>query len=156
MPRGPRLDAPGVVHHVMARGIERRQLFRGDADREDFVARLDALCVDGDAALYAWCLLPNHFHLLVRTGAAPLSNLMRRLLTGYAGAFNRRHRRAGHLLQNRFKSIVVDEESYLLELVRYIHLNPVRAGVVADTTALVGYALAGHGAAPRRHEAGGA
>jgi hypothetical protein len=60
MPRGPRLDAPGVIHHVMARGIERRQPFRDDVDREDFVARLDALCVEGEAALYAWCLLPNH------------------------------------------------------------------------------------------------
>jgi REP element-mobilizing transposase RayT len=146
MPRGPRLDTPGALHHVMARGIERRRIFKDDVDRADFVVRLDRLSVQNETALYAWCLLPNHFHLLVRTGAAPLSTFMRRLLTGYAGAFNRRHRRVGHLLQNRFKSIVVDEDRYLLELVRYIHLNPVRAGLVANSEALEAYEWAGHGA----------
>ena len=146
MPRGPRLDAPGVVHHVMARGIERRRIFRDDVDRAAFVTRLDDLCVQTDTALFAWCLLPNHFHLLLRTTGAPLSALMRRLLTGHAVAFNRRHRRVGHLLQNRFKSILVEEDPYLLELVRYIHLNAVRAGLVASTDALAGYPWAGHGA----------
>jgi len=146
MPRGPRLDAPGVLHHVMARGIERRRIFRDDVDRASFVARLDDLCVQTNTALFAWCLLPNHFHLLLRTAGAPLSALMRRLLTGHAVAFNRRHRRVGHLLQNRFKSIVVEEDPYLLELVRYIHLNAVRAGLVGSTDALAGYPWAGHGA----------
>ena len=93
MPRGPRLDAPGVLHHVMVRGIEGRLLFREDADRQDFVARLAAVAPATGLVVLAWALLPNHAHLLVRTGTRPLAEAMARLLTGYAGAFNRRHRR---------------------------------------------------------------
>ena len=93
MPRQPRLDAPNTLHHVMVRGLERRTIFREDADRADFVARLAALAETGGVAVYAWALLPNHAHLLVRTGNRPLARSMRSLLTGYAGAFNRRHRR---------------------------------------------------------------
>jgi putative transposase len=95
--------------------------------------------------VYAWALLPNHFHLLVRTGSRPLARAMRSLLTGYAGAFNRRHHRTGHLFQNRYRSTVVDEEAYFLELIRYLHLNPLRAGVVADLKALERYPYCGHG-----------
>ncbi len=101
MPRGPRLDAPGVLHHVMARGIERRPLFRTDADRDDFVGRLAGLTEAGACTVYAWALLPNHFHLLVRTAQRPLARTMRSLLTGYAGAFNRRHRRRGGGLNSK-------------------------------------------------------
>ncbi len=118
MPRGPRLDAPGVLHHVMVRGWERRAIFRDDRDRADFVRRLAALAEGGAFAVCAWALLPNHAHLLVRTGTRPLPGAMRSLLSGYAGAFNRRHQRTGHLFQNRYKSIVVEEEPYLLELQR--------------------------------------
>ena len=125
MPRQPRLDAPDTLHHVMVRGLERRVIFRDDADRADFVTRLGALAERGALTVYAWALLPNHAHLLVRTGSRPLARSMRSLLTGYAGAFNRRHHRAGHLFQNRYKSIVVEEEPYLLELVRYLHLNQI-------------------------------
>ncbi len=99
MPREPRLDAPDVLHHVMVRGIERCPIFRDDPDRADFVARLAALAAQGALSVYAWALLPNHAHLLVRTGNRPLSRSLRSLLTGYAGAFNRRHRRVGHLFQ---------------------------------------------------------
>jgi REP element-mobilizing transposase RayT len=116
----------------MVRGSERRAIFRDDRDRTDFVTRVAALAEAGTLTVYAWALLPNHAHLLVRTGSRPLARSMRRLLTGYAGAFNRRHKRVGHLFQNRYKSIVVEEERYLLELVRYLHLNPLRAGVVPD------------------------
>jgi putative transposase len=130
MPRGPRLDAPGVLHHVMARGIERGRIFRDDHDRDDFVDRLVALVEDAAVTVYAWALIPNHFHLLVRTERRPLSRSMRSLLTGYAGAFNRRHGRSGHLFQNRYKSIVCEQDAYFLELVRYLHLNPLRAGFV--------------------------
>jgi REP element-mobilizing transposase RayT len=144
MPRGPRLDAPGVLHHVVARGIERGKIFRDDRDRMEFLARLGALALETETALYAWCLIPNHFHLLVRSGAAPLSTLMRRLLTAYAVRFNHRHRRSGHLFQNRFKSIVVEDEPYFLELVRYLHLNPVRARLVPDVDALETYPWTGH------------
>ncbi len=146
MPRGPRLDAPGVLHHVMVRGLERRALFHNDEDRADFTARLAALADRGSLVVYAWALLPNHAHLLIRTGQKPLARSMRSLLTGYAGAFNRRHRRAGHLFQNRYKSIVVEEEPYLLELVRYLHLNPLRSRVVDDMAALDSYPWTGHAA----------
>jgi len=136
MPRGPRLDASETLHHGMVRGIEGRAIFRDAQDREDFLRRLGAVAGATGLALYTWALLPNHLHLLVRTGRTPLAQAMRSLLTGYAGAFNRRHRRRGHLFQNRYKSIVVEAEPYLLELVRYTHLNPVRAKVVADLRAL--------------------
>ena len=116
----------------MIRGIERRNIFRNNKDREDFIARLKILCPQTETNCYAWSLLPNHAHLLLRTGSEPLSRLMRRLLTGYVIGFNRRHRRSGQLFQNRFKSIICQEETYLRELVRYIHLNPIRAGIVQD------------------------
>ena len=127
----------------MVRGIERTTLFREDADREDFVARLAALAEQGALIVYAWALLPNHAHLLVRTGHRPLARSMRSLLTGYAGAFNRRHQRAGHLFQNRYKSIVVETEAYLLELVRYLHLNPIRAKALPDLRSLDRYPWTG-------------
>jgi len=146
MPRQPRLDAPGTLHHVMVRGLERRVIFRDDRDRADFVARLAALAVQGALSVYAWVLLPNHAHLLVRTGTRPLPRSLRSLLTGYAGAFNRRHKRAGHLFQNRYKSVVVDEEPYLQELVRYLHLNPLRAKVLPDLRALDRSPWTGHSA----------
>jgi len=106
MRRGPRLDAPGALHHVMARGLERRVIFRDERDRRDFIDRLAALAAARAVAVYAWALLPNHFHLLLRTGQLALARAMRSLLTGYAGAFNRRHRRHGHRFQNRYKSVV--------------------------------------------------
>jgi putative transposase len=146
MPRGPRLDAPGVLHHVIARGIERREIFRDDTDRTDFLARLSALALETETPLYAWALIPNHFHLLLRSGAAPISALMSRLLGAYAPRFNRRHHRVGYLFQGRFKSTVVEEEPYFLELLRYIHLNPVRACIVAGIDELDTYPWTGHAA----------
>ncbi len=146
MPRGPRLDAPGVLHHVMVRGLDRQVIFRDDQDRDDFAARLAQLVETGAWTIYAWALLPNHVHLLVRTGQRPLARTMRSLLTGYAGVFNRRHERSGHLFQNRYRSILVEEEPYFLELVRYLHLNPFRARSVADLRALARYRYCGHGA----------
>ncbi len=146
MPRTARLDAPGALHHVMGRGLDRQVIFRDDQDGDDFVRRLATLAESNAFTVYAWALLPNHFHLLVRTGTRPLARSMRSLLTGYAGAFNRRHKRTGHLFQNRYKSIVVEEEPYLLELVRYLHLNPLRAGVVPDLRGLARYPYCGHAA----------
>ena len=144
MPRQARLDAPGTLHHVMGRGIEAIRIFKSKKDREDFLARLEDLCRDDALAVYAWALMPNHFHLLVRTGPQSLGKSMRRLLTGYAINFNLRHKRQGHLFQNRYKSIVCQEDSYLLELTRYIHLNPLRAGLVSDLKALHDYPWTGH------------
>jgi REP element-mobilizing transposase RayT len=94
----------------------------------------------------AWSLMPNHFHLLLRTGTVPIATVMRRLLTGYAQDYNRRHNRHGQLFQNRYKSILCQEEPYLMELVRYIHLNPLRARIVGDMTQLDTYAFSGHAA----------
>jgi REP element-mobilizing transposase RayT len=133
-----------VVHHVMARGIEGSAIFRDGRDREEFLRRLGEVVLAGQAQLLAWALIPNHFHLVLRPRRAYLKDLMRRLMTGYAGWYNRRHQRQGHLFQNRYRSIVVEEEPYLLELVRYVSLNPVRAGVVEGLDELDGFPYAGH------------
>jgi len=144
MPRQPRLDAPGVLQHVMARGIERRKIFWDDKDCSSFLERLALILEETQTQCYAWVLIPNHFHILLRTGATPLSTVMRRLMTGYAVTFNIRHRRSGHLFQNRYKSVVCEEDPYLLELIRYIHLNPLRAKLVEDLNALDKYPWTGH------------
>jgi putative transposase len=146
MPRSARLDAPGVLHHVMGRGIERQPIFLSDEDRNDFLSRLGLLAQEGCLRVYAWVLLPNHFHLLCKTEKVPLARSMRRLLTGYGVKFNRRHNRNGHLFQNRYKSIVCQEDSYLMELVRYIHLNLMRAGRVKGMGELNRCPWSGHSA----------
>jgi len=144
MPRQPRLDTPGTLHHIIGRGIERAKIFRKEEDRIDFINRLAELCREEAVIVYAWALMSNHYHLLVRTGKQPLSASMRRLLTGYVVNFNRRHKRYGHLFQNRYKSIVCEDDPYLLELTRYIHLNPLRAGIVGSLNELHRYRWAGH------------
>lgn len=144
MPRQARLDAPGTLHHVIVRGIEKREIVRDSEDRKDFVSRLGRLALDSKTQVYAWALMPNHAHLLLRSGPKGLPNFMRRLLTGYAITYNRRHRRHGHLFQNRYKSILCDEDAYFKELVRYVHLNPLRAGLVSDLSALDSYPWCGH------------
>ena len=144
MPRQSRIDAPGALHHVICRGIERRKICRNSADRDDFAARLGKVVSETKTSCYAWALMPNHFHLLLRTGNVAIATVMRRLLTGYAAGFNRRHKRSGHLFQNRYKSILCQEDPYLKELVRYIHLNPLRAGIVPDLNELDGYRYCGH------------
>ena len=146
MPRQARIDAPGALHHIIARGIERRKIFRNEKDFCDFIARLSAIVDQTKTKCLAWALIPNHFHLLLKTGNVPIATVMRRLLTGYAVSFNRRHRRHGHVFQNRYKSILCQEETYLLELVRYIHLNPLRAGIVSDLDDLGRFPYSGHGA----------
>ncbi len=143
MPRSARIDAPGLTHHVLARGIEKRHIFIDDSDRDDFVKRMACIGGADKMQIYAFSLMPNHFHLLVRTLSMPLSTFMCRLLTGYSNYFNRRHKRSGHLFQNRFKSFVVEDQLYLLELVRYIHLNPVRAGII-DEKSLETWRYSGH------------
>jgi REP element-mobilizing transposase RayT len=129
----------------MVRGLEGRKIFLSDRDRSDLTERLASVIPEAKAHVYAWSLMPNHFHLLIQSGPAGLSTVMRKILTGYAVAFNRRYRRSGHLFQNRYKSILVEEEPYLLELVRYIHLNPLRAGLVSSMEELDTYLWCGHG-----------
>ena len=146
MPRSARLDAPGVLHHVMGRGIERSDIFFDTKDRNDFINRLSKLVEEGAVDVYAWSLMPNHFHLLLKTKNRLLSSSMRKLLTGYVVNFNRRHKRYGHLFQNRYKSIVCQEDVYLMELVRYIHLNPLRAGLAKNMNELDRSPWSGHSA----------
>jgi len=144
MPRVARIDTPGLLHHVMIRGIERRKIFYDDKDREDLIDRLSALLPETKTGCYAWAFLPNHAHFLLRSGPKGMAALMRRLLTGYAVSFNKRHRRHGQLFQNRYKSIICQEDAYLEELVRYIHLNPLRAKIVMDLGELDKYGYCGH------------
>ena len=122
MPRGPRLDAPGTLHHVIVRGIERRKIVDNDTDREDFATRMGSIALGTGTYIYAWALMTNHAHILLRSSSAGLTTFMRRFLSGYAIMYNRRHRRYGRLFQNRYKSIVCEEDPYFKELVRYIHL----------------------------------
>jgi len=152
MPRKSRIDAPGALHHIIARGIERRAIFRDEGDRADFLERLGDNLEETRTSCFAWALLPNHFHLLLRTGATPISIIMRRVLTGYAVVYNQRHGRQGHLFQNRFKSVLCQEEPYLLELVRYIHLNPLRSSAVQGLAELDRYRWCGHSAVVGRKD----
>ena len=144
MPRQSRIDAPGAVHHIICRGIERQTIFQDDHDRDNFIERFSTIVTATDTFCLAWALIPNHFHLLLKTGSEPIATVMRRLLTGYAVCHNRRHDRSGHLFQNRYKSILCQEELYLLELVRYIHLNPLRAKIVSSLERLDKYRYCGH------------
>lgn len=152
MPRKSRIDLSGVIHHVIVRGIERRRIFQSDADREEFLRRLSESLEKTKSQCYAWCLIPNHFHLLIRTGADPLSTLMRSVLTGYAIFFNRKYKRHGYLYQNRYKSILCQEEVYFLELVRYIHLNPIRGRLVETMQDLDKYKWTGHSVIVGKHK----
>jgi REP element-mobilizing transposase RayT len=129
----------------MVRGIEKTNIFRDDKDREHFLSRVGEIAEATGTRILAWCLMKNHVHLLLFSGSSGLPKFMRRLLTGYAVWFNRRHQRAGHLFQNRYKSIVCEEDQYLLELVRYIHLNPLRSQVVQNLEELDRYRWSGHG-----------
>jgi len=139
MPRKARIDIPGCLYHVIGRGTERRKIFLANKDRADFLARLSSALDKTGGKCLAWCLMPNHFHLLILRGKGTLSELMRRLMTGYAVGFNVRHRRCGHLFQNRYKAVLCEEDGYLLELSAYIPLNPLRAGLVKDMGELEKY-----------------
>ncbi len=144
MPRSARLDIPGLLQHVIVRGNERRPIFLDDQDRSFFLERFSFLLQETHTDCLAWTLLTNHAHLLLRPRSGLLATFMRRLLTSYAVTFNLRHQRSGHLFQNRYKSFVCEEENYFLELVRYIHLNPLRAGLVEGLAELAAYPWCGH------------
>jgi len=144
MPRQARIDISGLLYHVIVRGIERREIFPWKEDREDFIKRLEKNLEGSGAKCFAWAVMTNHAHLLIRTGEKKLSGIMRGLLSGYATKFNIKHKRSGHLFQNRYKAIICEEEQYLLELIRYIHLNPVRAKKVLNMEALDNYEWTGH------------
>lgn len=144
MPRGPRVDFPGAVHHVYARGIEKRPIYLDDVDRKSFLDRIGKNLPKWEMRCLAWSLMPNHFHLLLQSDNGCLPSFMHCVLTGYSMRFNERHRRVGHLFQNRYMSPVVCKDGYFRDVVRYIHLNPVRSEIVRSIPALEEYPWTGH------------
>ena len=144
MPRQARLDVPGALHHIMVRGINKSNIFDDERDKAEFLERLGQNVVEGKNSVYAWVLMDNHVHILFKSGREGISAMMRKQLTWYAQYYNRRHKRTGHLFENRYKSILCEEDHYLLALVRYIHLNPVRIKVVQTIAQLDDYPWSGH------------
>src|SRR5262245_17116000 len=130
MARRPRVLVPGLLYHVIARGNQRQQTFLTDLDYRAYLGRLAAYRKRYAVCLFAYCLMPNHVHLLVQTSEPPLDKLMQGLQQSYTQWFNRVHDKVGHLFQGRYKAIVCDRDEYLVTLIRYIHLNPVRARLV--------------------------
>ncbi len=146
------IDTTEALHHIIARGIEQRKIFEDEQDRYGFLKNLGLILEQTETACFAWSLMPNHFHFLLRTGVTPIATVMRRLLTGHAVRYNRRHQRHGHLFQNRYRSILCQEDCYLLGLVGYIHLNPLRAKLVGDLDQLDQYLFSGHGVITGNYE----
>jgi len=130
VPRKARAEVEGGLYHVITRGNNRRQIFSSPEDYEKFIALIAVQNNRLPFFLYAYCLMPNHVHLLIERQRSAIGQIMHRLLTGYAQYYNRRYKRVGHLLQGRYKAVLCQSDRYLSELVRYIHLNPVRAGIV--------------------------
>src|SRR5215813_9519791 len=130
MARPPRLEFVGAVYHVVVRGNERRAIFRDDADRERYLERLAHYRGKFGFQLLAFCLMSNHVHLALRASRFPLSRFMAGLQSSYTQWFNRKYTRAGHLFQGRYNAFLVQEDPYLLCLVRYIHENPKGARLV--------------------------
>lgn len=127
MARPLRIEFPGALYHVTAQGNAQQNIFLDDEDRQQFLAVIARVVSQFHLLLHAYCLMDNHFHLVVETPKANLSKAMRQLNGVYTQAFNRRYQRVGHVLQGRFKAILVDQDNYQLELCRYVVLNPVRA-----------------------------
>ncbi len=146
MARRIRLDAPRVAHHVMLRGLDGARIFLDAEDHQDFVARLVRLLPECDARCLAWAILPNHAHLALQTENGELSRVMRRLNTGYAARFNRVYERRGYVFQNRFRSRIVTGDADWIGLLRYVHRNPLEAGLVGSLDELLHFPWSGHGA----------
>ncbi len=130
MARRPRLFVPGMLYHVIARGNQRQQTFTSDGDYRAYIERLARYRKKYDYVLHAYCLMPNHVHLLVESSEHPLAKFMQGLQQSYSQYFNLKHRKTGHVFEGRYKAILCQKDEYLLQLIRYIHLNPVRAGLV--------------------------
>jgi REP element-mobilizing transposase RayT len=132
MARPLRICYPGAFYHITSRGNERKAIFKGRADREKFLSYLESAVLRYDAIIHVYCLMDNHYHLLLETPYGNLSQIMRHINGAYATYFNTKHQRPGHLLQGRFKAILVEFDAYSKELSRYIHLNPLRANMIHD------------------------
>ena len=132
MARRPRIFAPGLLYHVIARGNQRQLTFLDDADYRAYLRRLALYRERHGVSLHAYCLMPNHVHLLARTSTVPLAKFMQGLQQSYTQWFNGAHEKVGHVFQSRYRAIVCDSDEYLATLVRYIHLNPVRAGLTPE------------------------
>lgn len=129
MARPLRIEFPGAVYHVTSRGDRREPIFVDDEDRRDLLDIVAQAMSRFDAQMLAYCLMGNHYHFVLHTRQANLSLLMRHINGVYTQSYNRRHKKVGHLFQGRFKAILVDRDAYLLEVCRYVELNPVRAGI---------------------------
>lgn len=131
MARPLRIEYSGGFYHVTSRGNERKDIFKSRKDREKFLSYLDSAVERYGAVIHAYCLMTNHYHLLIETPRGNLSQIMRHINGAYTTYFNVKRKRSGHLFQGRYKAIVVEADEYALELSRYMHLNPVRAGMVS-------------------------
>lgn len=145
MPRMARLEVPGSLVHVMAHSIENKLLFVDEHDKLQFLSRFEKGLTETGFQCLTWALMDNHYHLLIRVNEKPLSKLMRGLNGGYAQYYNKRHNKNGYLFQNRFKSVLCQDQKYAIELIRYINLNPLRAGTVKSIEQLKTYRWCGHG-----------
>ncbi|WP_416198655.1 MAG: Y1-Tnp domain-containing protein [Sporanaerobacter sp.] len=130
MPRGPREKSESGIYHVMLRGIDKRKIFLSDEDCEKFLDNVEKAMEKSEFTIYGYCLMGNHVHLLIKTGTEDIGDTVKRIAVGYVQYFNIKYGRTGHLFQNRFRSEPVDDDLYFRTVLRYIHQNPVKAGIV--------------------------
>ncbi len=130
MARPLRIEYPGAFYHVTSRGNEQKDIFKSRKDRERFISYMESAAIRYGAVIHAYCLMSNHYHLLLETPHGNLSQIMKHINSAYTTYYNLKRKRAGHLFQGRYKAILVDSDAYAAELSRYIHLNPVRGGIV--------------------------
>jgi REP element-mobilizing transposase RayT len=153
MPRQPRLDAPGTVHHVWARGLDRRAILLDAADCGDMLARMSRVLPESSVPCYVWCFIPNHTHAVLQSGEKGISSALRRIHTGFAVYFNHRYERTGYVFQSRFGSRVVRDDADLATVILYVCLNPPRAGIVSSLEELERYPWCSYGAMMGRRRA---
>lgn len=132
MSRMQRIEIPKTIYHVISRGNNKNDIFLDKKDYAVFLKQLFEIKSEKDFSLYAYCLMPNHFHLLIETIQEPLSKIIQKFLTQYAIYFNHQHDRSGHVFQGRYKALICEKEEYLFKLIQYIHVNPFRAGITKD------------------------
>ena len=145
MPRMSRLEVPGALHHIMAHSVSNKDMFRDDDDRKEFLKRLTKGLKKTEFDCYTWTLMDNHYHMLIRVNERKLEKLMRGLNGGYAQYYNKKYGMKGYVFQDRFKSVPCQDLDYAEQLIRYINLNPLRAGKVKSFAELEAYTWCGHG-----------